>query len=619
MTASPTPLLRALLLVLIAAAPLQAQDAATRLRLAQGHEQAGNFEQALRLYEDLHRREPGNVVFFEGLKRTYLQLKRYTEAASLLRGRLTGGAADIPLLAQLGGVHYRAGEDSLASAAWDAAVDRDPGNISTYRVVTAVLMENRLLDRTAALYRAARVACKDPNLFTQELAGLLAVSMDYTGAATEYVRLLRTAPQQLGFVQGRMAGFTGTPEARAAAIAVVRAELRRTDDLQLLRLLGWLELEGRDYSAAFETHRALDRATRAQGGELYAFAERAVRDRAYADAARAYEEAIAAPIQPARMPYARYGLAVALKEVASHADSATPLFVAPPPPPADAAARFARPLRLFREIIADYPRSEFSARSHYQIGLLQADLLGEPDAALASFEAVGRELPALTILRYDVALRSGQVLVLKGDTAQAAVRFASVAAAADATPDQQDEAAFRLAELDFFRGAFSRALTLLNGISVNVQADYANDALALASFLQQNTGQDSALRTFAAGELQARRRNLPEALSLFTRVLREHPRAPLAADALLRVGGLQVRTGRTAEALASFDRLLADFSGGGAALDRARFSIAEIHQFILADTAKAIAAYEAVLAEHPRSLLTTPARKRIRELRGDTL
>jgi TolA-binding protein len=353
---------------------------------------------------------------------------------------------------------------------------------------------------------------------------------------------------------------------------------------------------------------------------VYAFAERVFKEGAFDIAARAYQEAIAAPLASNRLPYARLGYAMCLKELGGRADSAgmpltTGLFPVP-----EAGGGFRKAIDEFSGIIREYPRSEFSARSYYQIGLIQFERLFDLDAALSSFEQVERELPGVPVLQFDVALRIGMVLMARGDSARAAVRFAAVAGAPAALPDQQDEATFRLAEVAYMEGRFPGAIELLNTIALNLKADYANDALQLLAFLQENsTETPEALAEFATADFIARQRRNGEAIPLFLAVIRKYPRALLVDDALMKVGLLQTQAGRYNDALASYDRLLKEFAGSSIALDRAQFNTAELLQFGLNDRTRAIAAYERFLAEYPGSLLVSLARKRIRDLRGDTM
>ena len=58
----------------------QTPDAQAKFRLAQGFEQASEWERAAELYRDLLVTEPGNFAYFDGLQRMYVQLKRYEDA-----------------------------------------------------------------------------------------------------------------------------------------------------------------------------------------------------------------------------------------------------------------------------------------------------------------------------------------------------------------------------------------------------------------------------------------------------------------------------------------------------------------------------------------------------------
>jgi cellulose synthase operon protein C len=598
----------------------QTQDMATKFRLAQGFEQAGDYERAAGLYRELLTRDPQNTVYFDALQRMLIQLKRYDDAVALINGRLELTPADLNLRALLGSVYHRSGKDREAREEWDRALALNPANPNQYRIIANVMIENRLLDRAAEVYRRARVACKDPNIFTIELSQLLAVSMDYHGATTELLRWLGQNPGQLAFVQGRLAAFTGKPDARKAAMDAVQEALRGKDDARLSELLGWLYLEGKEFSEAFEVYKNIDRLIRAQGSSLLGFADRAFKEQAFDVAARAYEEAIKAPLSAAKMPYAKFGYASTLKGMGAIADTLTRPLGGGNRPMTEASPEYRGAVAYFRSIIQEYPHSEFSAKSYYQIGTIQFEKFFDLDGALASFEKVGEEAGGIRLIRYDVALKIGQIEVARGDTARAALSYRPVASAPDATPDQVDEANYRLAELDFFGGHPDDAIRRLQAIALNLKADYANDALRLLTFLEENEKTaPEALKQFAQAEFLSRQRKNTEAIALLNQVVQRFPGALLADDALMRSASLQEGAGLHQDALATYSRLLTEFKESSVALDRAQFSVAEIQDFSLKDKAAAIAAYEKLLVDYPRSVLTALARKRIRLLRGDPL
>ena len=596
----------------------QSQD--VKFRLAQSYEQAGNYENAAKLYEELLAKDQSSYVYFDSTRRMYIQLKRYDDAIALIQRRLLMNSADLATRAILASTYYKAGKEKEATVEWDKAIATDPGNAGVYRLVAKSMLENRLLDKTAEVYRRARVACKDPNLYTIDLAQLLATSMDYVGASVEFLSWLRQNPAQLSFVQGRMATYTSKEEGRSAAIEAVKNEIKRDDDPKLYELLGWIYLEGKSYDDAFDSYRKLDKLTKAQGGQIYAFAERAFKERAFDAAAKAYLEAINIPVAAARLPYAKYGYASSLKEMSALSDTLAGVAAAGQVPATESQPQYAGAIAYFREIINEYPHSEFSAKSYYQVGTIQFERFFDLDGALTSFENVEREFPGLNTIHFDVALKIGEVLTARGDTARAGVKYRFVNDAPNTTPDQHDESSYRLAELEYFGGKFQDAMKRLGEITLNLKADYANDALQLLSFLQENkTTGEAALAHFSRADLLARQRRNTEAIPVFLDLIEKYPQALLVDDALMKVAALQTQARLFADAIKSYERLLLQFKESSIALDKAQFNIGEIYQFGLNNKPKAISAYEKLLADFPQSILATTARKRIRELRGDSL
>ncbi|MEK7671490.1 MAG: tetratricopeptide repeat protein, partial [Bacteroidota bacterium] len=411
---------------------------------------------------------------------------------------------------------------------------------NVYRLVSNSLLENRLLEKTAELYRRARKECNDPNLFTLDLAQLLAVTMDYSGATTEFLRYLQQTPTQLGYVQSRMAQFTGKEEARSAAIEVVRSAQKHSNELNLHRLLGWLILEGKKFDDAFDVYKRIDKLANAQGVEMYSFAERAYKEGAYAVAAEAYKEAINVPLAAQRLPYAKYGYALAMKELSVLADTSLAAQTTGAVP--ESQSRYATAIDYFRRVIAEYPNTEFAARSYYQIGTIQFEKYFDLDGALVSFASVEKfPLPMNNVL-HDVSIKIGEVLTAKGDTSNAAARHRKVIASSNATPDQQDEATYRLSEIEYFSGNFKEAIKLLGNISANIKADYTNDALLLLSFLQENTlTAEAPLKEFARADFFARQKKYTEAITSFQKVVEQNPQALFVDEGLMKIASLQTK------------------------------------------------------------------------------
>jgi len=282
--------------------------------------------------------------------------------------------------------------------------------------------------------------------------------------------------------------------------------------------------------------------------------------------------------------------------------------------------RYGGAIAYFRTVARDFPGTVYAAQSHYQIGRIQSEKYFDLDGALSSFAEAARAPVAAPTLRFDIAMREGEIHLTRGDSASAASSFASVASAPGTTPDQSDEASFRLAELEYFHGNFDAAMNRLGAITANLQADFANNAIRLQSFVEEHRASgEGALRQYAKGDYLLRQRKLGDAESVFRDLLARAPSATLADDVLLRIGQAEAASGQYDDAVAAYEKLLQEYKETSTHLDRARFSIGEVYQFGLKDPAKAIAAYEQMLADYPRSVLTSLVRARIRALRGDAL
>jgi tetratricopeptide (TPR) repeat protein len=598
----------------------QTPDVQAKFRLAQGFEQAGEWERAAELYRELLQNEKGNFTLFDGLQRMYVQLKRYDDAISVIRERLAMSPNDPTLYGMLGTVQYRAGLEPEAMSAWQHAISLAPENQQSYRLVANLMIENRLLDRAAEIYRKGRVACHDPQLFTIELAQLLVASMDYAGATEEFLQWLAQNPAQIAFVQNRLAAFTYKEDGRGAATRVVQAHIADHPDLRLYELLAWLHMEGKDFDRGFEVYRRIDELSGANGMALLGFADRVFRERAYDIAARAYREAMGRPLPLQRIPQARYGQACALKELQVVADSGSRQGWNRMRPLDEARARLTEAVAAFAKIAEEYPRTEYSAKSQYQIGLLQLRNFQDLNSASRTFQMVLAEPAATPSVRIDVQLRMGELLIARADTTNAVAALRTVVSSPGATPDQIDEAQLRLAEIAFFNGHVEDAVKLLSTIATNVRNDFANDALELQALLQENTGgPPQALTQYGRAEFLARQHRNSEAVQLLMDLVRAYPGSPLIDDALLRAGGLLTQAGLYQDAVALYDRLLTQFHEQSKMLDRALFRMGETYQFGLAQPAAAISAYERLLSEQGQSLLANEARKRIRALRGETL
>jgi tetratricopeptide (TPR) repeat protein len=605
--------------------PARAQqvDVVARLRLAQSFEQAGEWDRAATLYESLLETGPQNFVVLEGLRRAYTELKQYDKAMDLIRRQLLGNPADDNLLAILGGLYDLAGEPQVADSIWHVVIRKDAKNPNLYRLIAAQLIDHHQYDKAIALYLEGREATKNQNLYMEELASLYGALRQYESATHEFVKILRTNSQQVTYIQSRLSSFTGQEEGRLAAQNVIGAEIARfPNEVPLHSILGWLFMEGKQFDAALDQYRIIDRLTKANGFEIFQFAQRAAQEHANLVAAKGFREVVDGKSAQNIMAYARFGYARAIEELSAENDTLARATGQVPPTVGRGTAvsetqpTFQGALALYESLINDQPNTETAMQALYRIGIIRFNRFFDLNGALAALDRI-RTMPFSSNLVYEATLSMAEVQTARNDLRKAREEYSKLKTG---SPDQfRDRVLFRLAELDYFEAQFDSAAAILQRISSNATNDLTNDALQLLYFIQENRGAgQAALTEFAAADLLVRQRKYSEALARFQSVALHYPETSLVDDATLRGGEMDLLLNRVDDALAVFRKVVNDLPTS-ILRDQAQMRIGQVYENRLRNKQKAIEAYEEVLANFPTSLFVEEARKRIRLLRGDSI
>jgi len=550
-------------------------------------------------------------------------MNEYDKAINLVHRQLRENPSDESLLSALGGLYDLAGKTATADSVWHVVLGRDRQNANLYRLVAAQLIDHREYERAIQIYLEGRESTKNQMLFLEELASLYGALHQYEAVASEYVKLIRSNPQQVSTVEARLSSFTGREEARRAALVVVQKEVRQTpEQIPILSLLAWLYMDGKEYDAALEQYRLIDRITKANGHEIFQFGQRAAQERAYAVSAKAFREVVEKHERQDILPLARLGYARALEELSAENDTVAQLFRGTSTTSSENARvsesqqTFQGVLALYGGLTRDYPNTDIAMQAFFRIGTIRFDRFFDLNGASAAFDTV-RRLPQNGNLVYEATMNLGEIQTARNDLVRAHREYGQLL---KIVPEPyRDRVLFRIAELDYFEARFDTAAGSLQRISMNLANDLANDALQLLYFIQENraAGQE-ALAEFAHADLLARQRKYSEALALFESVTKRFAATPLLDDAMMRTGDLHLLLNETDSALVVFGRIINDMPTS-ILRDRAQMKIGEVYEVRLKDKHKAIEAYEAVLANYPTSLFVEEARKKIRVLRGDSI
>jgi len=182
------------------------------------------------------------------------------------------------------------------------------------------------------------------------------------------------------------------------------------------------------------------------------------------------------------------------------------------------------------------------------------------------------------------------------------------------------EASLKSAKTSYFKTDFEWALKQFKELKSASTQLIANDALEYFLLINDNTVADStqtALKQFAKGDYLLYQNRNQEAIAQFQSILKSFKGQEIEAVTLLRLGRIYEKLGDYNLALAQYQEII-DHHSDGIYIDEALYFSADIYNKQLKEPDRAKALYEKIIFNHQDSIYFVDARRKFRELRGDT-
>lgn len=182
------------------------------------------------------------------------------------------------------------------------------------------------------------------------------------------------------------------------------------------------------------------------------------------------------------------------------------------------------------------------------------------------------------------------------------------------------EASLKAAKTSYFKTDLEWALKQFKELKSASTQLIANDALEYFLLINDNTVADStqvALKSFAKADyLEYQNRN-QEAIQAFQAILKQYKGQEIEAVTNLRLGQLYEKIGEFSLALPQYQSIIEQHSDG-IYVDEALYFSAELYKNQLQLPEKAKPLYEKIIFNHQDSIYFVEARRKFRELRGDS-
>jgi len=569
-------------------------------QLAQNYFDKGSFEKALVSYEELLKSQPGNGNYFLRVIECRQQLLQYGKAQSELEERYKK-YKQANLLVEIG-YNYQLQQDLTSANKYyqDALIEIDKNPTWVYSIAST--FEKKVL-LEYALQAYERAIAIDPKSRFNYQMGLLYGQMGKQDLMIEkFLDELYTNPQNGVLIQNQFSRFMVDDADLVFANQLRKALLIRVQkdqDLFWNQMLSWFFVQQKEYGKAFIQEKAIYKREPDSFSNIVNLAELAIEDEEYETAKEIFSFILDNTQDLELQIQSHYYL------MDMRINEAT-------------AKDYTQIATDLETLLKQYGISPFSL----DLQLLQAEFLAfvvkNPEKSKQVLDQA-LELPLNRFQNARVKMTLADVLLYEEKFNQALLYYSQIEE--DLKNDELGhEASLKAAQTSYYKADFEWALVQVKVLKSASTQLIANDALELFLLINDNTVADStqtALKLFAKGDFLLYQKRYSEALAQFQTLLKNHKGEEIEDETLLRIGQTYEKLSNPTEALTYYQKIIDQFPDS-IYRDEALFFSAEIYNLKLQDPEKAKPLYEAVLFNHQDSIYFVEARKKFRQLRGDT-
>lgn len=569
-------------------------------QLAQYYYEKGDFEKAKISYEELLQSVPQNYQYFIRTIDCYQQLKQFEVAEKAIQTRLDKYKQS-SLLVELGYNFKIQQQDEKAQKYFEQALAKIKSNPNEVYGIANSFEKKVLLDYALQAYKTA--VQLQPNFNFNYQMGLLYGQLGNTDMMiSTFLDEAFVHQESTILIQNQFSRFM-TDEGDAGFSANLRKALitrtQKNQDVYWNQFLSWFYTQQKEFGKAFVQEKAIYKRNPESLNAIINLAQLAIDEKDDTTATTILEFVLENTTEIELLVQANTYLMQVKIDTTSEKD-------------------WPNLETELSALISKYGISPFTL----SLQLMQAHFLTfnlkKPEAG----KTIVRAALELQLDEYEMAkakMELADILLYEAKFNQALLYYSQIEN--DLKNDAvAHEASLKAAKTSYFKTDLEWALKQFKELKSASTQLIANDALEYFLLINDNTVADStqvALKAFAKADyLEYQNRN-QEAIQAFQAILKLYKGQEIEAVTNLRLGQLYEKIGEFSLALAQYQSIIEQHSDG-IYVDEALYFSAELYknQLQLPDKAKPL--YEKIIFNHQDSIYFVEARRKFRELRGDS-
>ncbi len=569
-------------------------------QLAQNYFDKGDFEKAKISYEELLKNQPYNTIFFQRLIDCYQQLQLFSLAETTLQGRLKQ-FQQANLLVELGYNFQLQKQEPAAKKYYEQAIDKIRKNPNEVYGIATTFERKSLLNYALQSYELALTL--DPKFNFNFQMALLYGQLGNTDMMIEkFLTEAFANPQNSLLIQNQLSRFMSEDTDVAFNDALRKALILRTQknqDVFWNEYLSWFYVQQKEYGKAFIQQKAIYKRNPETFSNIVNLAQLAIEE-GDKETAKEIFTFVLDNTKDLELLIQSHTYLMQIR-----IDSATEKEYA--------AVASEMDLLLKEYGVSPYSLSLQILQAHFTTFHLKNPELGKTILKTAL------ELPLNEYQKADVKMELADILLFEEKFNQALIYYSQIEE--DLKNDVVGhEASLKAAKTSYFKTDFQWAQKQFKELKSASTQLIANDALEYFLLINDNTVADStqtALKQFAHADYLLYQNKTLEALAQFQNILKSFKGNEIESVTLYRIGKIYEKLGDYNAALIQYQTIIDKYKDG-IYIDEGYYFAAELYNKQLKDLEKAKANYEQLIFHHEDSIYYTDARKKYRQLRGDT-
>ncbi|MDZ7604737.1 MAG: tetratricopeptide repeat protein [Cyclobacteriaceae bacterium] len=578
------------------------------IQLADQYAAQGENAKAISIYEKLEKNSKNIPQIHERYFQLLLITGEFDKAEKYVDKAIKQYPTNLFYQIDKGLIYVQLNEKQQAKKYYDGLISAWSDDPFKVRVAAQHFIRLQQYDNAIDIYKQSRKKLNNPYEYSIQLASIYRIANKQVEMIEEYLNYLHESQNSVASIKNIMQNILIEDQDLELFENIMYAKIQeQPENIQYSELLIWVNLQRKNFYSAFIQARAIDKRMNLMGTELMDIGRIAIENKDFKNSLRIYTYVIDEYPQTPNYQIARRMAIYCREELVknTYPVNTTEINIL---------------INDYKNLIAELGLNQYTAEAMRSEAYLYAFYIGNHDQAIQLLQTLIRSSNISKPIIDQAKLDLGDIYLLTGEPWEATLLYSQVEKSSKETPIGY-EAKLRNAKLNYYNGEFELAQGHLDILKLATTREISNDAMALSLLIKDNYTKDSsdnALKRYADIELLIFKNRKDKAYALLDQLKNDYPLHPLQDEILYKQALLSMEMGNFSKALIALNEIV-DKYGTDILGDDALFLCGTVTEEYLHDKSAAMEIYQSFLVKYPGSNHAADARKRFRQLRGDTL